>query len=414
MPPNPSSRNDSHTKVAQVKAYLERRDVRQIIESVLPRDRSITHDMIVRLTVMACKGSSKLAECQLDSLANCAIEAAALGLQPGGSLAECRFVPFKGRATFMLGYPGMIALARRSGEVIDITTGCVCRGDVFEYDLGTARTLRHRKGDDREESVITHAYAHAVLVGGINKIEVMTSSELAHVRSVSSGYRMAEADKAKQSDSPYHQWPDEMSRKAPLRRMFKTLARSREMQRAYDLDTQSEIGDQQDFGRTIELPSPAQLAADDATGAIEEKARRVVSGMKQSQQPAQPTSQPSGWRQGAGGGWVMDGDHDDDPPDTPDAPDDIPPDDVPAVQLVGHDEPTQPPTGQQQPVQPRSGMPPMVARFFNRITAAPNMATLDKIAVECRDCKDAMMPEHVDMLRETFLTKKARLEGDGA
>ena len=63
------------------------------------------------------------------------MQAVQLGLEPG-LLGHCYILPYKREATFIIGYKGMIDLARRSGHIQSIYAHAVHENDEFEYELG--------------------------------------------------------------------------------------------------------------------------------------------------------------------------------------------------------------------------------------------------------------------------------------
>ena len=83
------------------------------ISEVLPKHVSAA--TLTRIAITEIRTNPKLLECSLVSLAGAVMKSAQLGLQLG-LLGHCYLVPYKDEATFILGYKGMIELARRSGN----------------------------------------------------------------------------------------------------------------------------------------------------------------------------------------------------------------------------------------------------------------------------------------------------------
>ena len=71
------------------------------------------------------------------------MQAVQLGLEPG-LLGHCYILPYKREATFIIGYKGMIDLARRSGHIQSIYAHAVHENDEFEYELGLHPKLEHK------------------------------------------------------------------------------------------------------------------------------------------------------------------------------------------------------------------------------------------------------------------------------
>jgi len=111
---------------------------------------------------------------------------------------QAYLIPFrhKGRplAQLVIGYKGYSTLAARNGWTI---TGSVVReGDMFEYQLGSEPSVRHRPKDRNQEASITHAYAVARHEGMPPIVEVLDIDEVMATKNRSPG--------AKRSDSPWN------------------------------------------------------------------------------------------------------------------------------------------------------------------------------------------------------------------
>jgi len=91
----------------------------------------------------------KLREAPWHSFVIACVEAAQLGLTPGNVLGECYIIPRWNRDTesqwayFQLGYRGAMKLARRGGELLDISPELVFENDEFHESKGTSRSIHH-------------------------------------------------------------------------------------------------------------------------------------------------------------------------------------------------------------------------------------------------------------------------------
>jgi recombination protein RecT len=122
-------------------------------------------------------------------------------------------------------YKGLVALARRSGEIADIHADVVCRNDRFRYSFGTNGTLEHEPNlDDR--GPVRAAYSFAKLKDGSSSYEVMSIQEIEAIRNRS---------KAGKSGPWVTDW-NEMAKKTVFRRHSKWLPVSSEFQEAIDKD----------------------------------------------------------------------------------------------------------------------------------------------------------------------------------
>ncbi len=181
------------------------------IKAALP-SQGCTVERFTRVVLTAVRTTPKLLECDPISLLAAVMQAAQLGLEPGGALGHCYFVPYAGKVQFQLGYRGMIELARRSGNIQSICAQVVHENDLFEYEYGLHENLRHvpAKG---ERGKPTHYYAYAMLKDGGHQFEVMTAGDVEKIR---------QRSKAKDS-GPWITDYEEMGRKTPTRKLFKYL-----------------------------------------------------------------------------------------------------------------------------------------------------------------------------------------------
>ena len=145
-------------------ALIDRRA--PIIAEILPADMDVKR--FRNVAWMECQRNPALLDCAPASVLSCLLLAAQYGLEPG-PLGHVYLVPFKKdgkqQATFILGYQGMIELARRSGSLRSIFGRVVRDGDRFEYAYGLkGDTLKHTPSGD-DAGAPTHYYVVARLAG---------------------------------------------------------------------------------------------------------------------------------------------------------------------------------------------------------------------------------------------------------
>jgi len=231
----------------KLKDYLTAPAVVKKITEVAAANLDI--DRLVRIALVACSKSSKLLLCTPPSVHIALMEAARLGLEPTGLLGGAYLVPFKNKrgiyeAKLMIGYPGLIDLACRSGKIEDVEARVVYEKDEFYYCYGLQPDLVHRPSKDADPGPVAYTYAIAWFSSGRKKFEVMSRAQIEHVRmSGASG----DSDAWK-----YH--PEEMARKCPVRRLCKYLPLTAEAREAIDQETQNIIEIRE---ATVQAPPPA-------------------------------------------------------------------------------------------------------------------------------------------------------------
>ena len=94
-------------------------------------------------------------------------------------------MPYKGHASFQIGFKGMIQLAMRSGQYRTLNSGAVREGQIKEIDFETGEIIRGEKISDKVVGYV----AYMELVNGFKKTLYMTVDELkAHAEKYSQSY----------------------------------------------------------------------------------------------------------------------------------------------------------------------------------------------------------------------------------
>lgn len=215
---------------------------KQVLTNVLEKNRAaigaslpsgMSQDRFMRLLLTATNTNPDLLGCDPVSFLAAGVTAAQLGLEPNDPRGLAYLIPFNDRkrgrvVNFIIGYKGMLELARRSGLVTAINAFPVFEGDEFEYALGLDPTLRHVPGDhDEDPAKLTHVYAVAK-IGGDPQFVVLTRRQIDKTKASSQG--------AKSEYSPWNTNYVEMALKTALRRLCKWLPQSVEMAKADAVD----------------------------------------------------------------------------------------------------------------------------------------------------------------------------------
>lgn len=203
--------------------------------------KSMTAERLTRIVMTECRKTPALLNCAPESFYGAVLQCAQLGLEPGGALGHCYLLPFgngkakdgRPNAQLIIGYRGMIDLARRSGQISSINAYVVHEADEFSYELGLHPDIKHKPSASADRGPVTFVYAVAVLKGGGVQFEVMSRAEIEAVRKQS---------KAADSGPWVTHW-EEMSKKTVIRRLFKYLPVSIEAVRAVEVDEKTDRGE---------------------------------------------------------------------------------------------------------------------------------------------------------------------------
>lgn len=181
-------------------------------------------ERLARVALTLVRTTPALLDCSPESIMGGVLMSAQLGLELG-MIGHAYLVPFNNRKTnrkeaqFIIGYRGMIDLARRSGNIESIKAEPVFENDEFELSYGLEDRLHHvpyhcRKGMAiGEPGAFRGAYAVAKFVGGGHAILYMPKAEIdAHRR------------RSKSSDSgPWVTDYNQMALKTVVRGLWKWL-----------------------------------------------------------------------------------------------------------------------------------------------------------------------------------------------
>lgn len=275
------------------------------LAKMLPKTLSI--DRLLKVAQIAATTTPALAECDVPSLVGAIGQCAQMGLEPNTVLGHAYLVPFnvkrkdtQGRERWVksvqvvIGYKGLIDLARRSGQIVSIAAHEVCEADHFELVYGLDEKLNHTPAMGDRGNVVGF-YAVAKLQGGGHAFEFMSL------------HQVREIMKATQSKGGYGPWKDhfiEMGRKTVIRRLAKYLPLSVEFQTAAALDGMADAG--KDQGNTIEgtfnfVPDDAPAGAD--TGAADPETGEIRGQLSDNASVSLPEQAHQHAQRDVGGDW---------------------------------------------------------------------------------------------------------------
>ncbi|MEH7342723.1 recombination protein RecT [Bacillus sp. JJ1532] len=206
--------NKPASPATTIAAYLKKMGPE--IEKALPKHMDA--DRLGRIALTTIRTTPKLLECNVPSLMGAVMQAAQLGLEPG-LIGHCYIIPYGKEATFIIGYKGMIDLARRSGQIQNIYAHAAYENDEFEYELGLEPKLKHKPATG-ERGKMQYVYAVAHFKDGGYQFEVMDMQEIERRRGRSKAAK----------NGPWVTDFEEMAKKTVIRHMWKYLPISVEIQ----------------------------------------------------------------------------------------------------------------------------------------------------------------------------------------
>jgi recombination protein RecT len=232
------------TPVDKVAHMLASPSMQAQIKAALPRH--MTPERLARIITTEIRKVPKLAECTPMSFFGAVIQCAQLGLEPGNALGHAYLLPYGKDVQLIIGYRGMIDLARRSGQIVSIDARAVYEGDKFECRLGLDPHIEHEPDWANPNRTmgekLQFVYAVAKLKDGGIQFDVMSRAEIEGIRARSKAG----------NGGPWKTDYQAMALKTVVRRLFKFLPVSIEIQTAVGLDERAEMGLTQDNSAVID------------------------------------------------------------------------------------------------------------------------------------------------------------------
>jgi recombination protein RecT len=202
-----------------------------------------TPERFMRVTLTAFNKNPKLWDCTKQSIASVVLQCAQFGVEPDGRHAH--IIPYNGEATLQLDYKGLVALVRRSGDVVSIHADVVRKGDKFKVNLGEITC--HEVDYSSEAGEVYAVYATARLKDGSSQSVVLRKEEVEAIRKRSrSG-----------ASGPWATDWAEMAKKTAFRRLTKWLPLSYEAAEVVEADQRREF----DITATTTEAQPATAQA---------------------------------------------------------------------------------------------------------------------------------------------------------
>lgn len=202
------------------------------IKLALPAN--LTPDRFQRIVLTAISSNPKLQECTPQSFLGAMMTAAQLGVEPNTPLGQGYLIPRKNKqgiseCTFQLGYKGLIDLAYRSGEIVNIGAYTVYRNDEFHVQFGLNPDITHVPAmTGRGDPIAFYAY-YRTKDGGFG-FDVMSVEDVrTHAKQFSESVKHGWS-------SPWDSNFEEMAKKTVLKKVLKYAPLSTEVASKIGMD----------------------------------------------------------------------------------------------------------------------------------------------------------------------------------
>ena len=236
--------------------------MRPQVERALPQHMKA--DRFLRVVLTTLRTNPKLAACDPSTFLAAMMTAAQLGLEVNTPLGESYIIPYGKDANFQIGYKGLIELAYRTRMYKDIDALEVYKNDVFDYEYGDKKYLKHKPAKKPEGEPVYY-YAIYELVNGGQRFRVWPKEKvITHAEKFSQSFK-------KKTDSPWRSDFDSMAKKTVLIDLLRYAPKSIEVSRALAVDetTKKDISEDMDLVPAIDddvIEAEATLSEEEQLG----------------------------------------------------------------------------------------------------------------------------------------------------
>jgi recombination protein RecT len=187
------------------------------IEAMLPQRGQI--ERFIRGLYLTLNTSSyQLLQCTPYSIFTACLNLAYFGLDPSPYLGHGYLVPYKDRATLIIGYKGYVYLMLKSGLFSSVNAELVHDKEEFKIELGLNRSLSHSPLSPSKRGEVIGSYSTLNYKKNGSDFTFMWTEEIEKIRDGSKAYQNAIRRK---KDHPWISNPGEMFKKTTIRRMIK-------------------------------------------------------------------------------------------------------------------------------------------------------------------------------------------------
>lgn len=199
----------------------------EIIEDSAQKFKAIatTHNLVTwaeesQFAIQAIQKNEKLAQCIPHTVQNAVINVAAVGLTLNPALGYAYLVPESekikegGREQWVqccnlrVSFKGLLKIATDSGSILWAKAEIVKKNDLFKY-CGPCELPKHEMEPFGDRGEVVGVYCVAKTHQGDYLVDVMSAAEIAKIRA------------AAKQDGVWAKWPEEMAKKAILKRASK-------------------------------------------------------------------------------------------------------------------------------------------------------------------------------------------------
>lgn len=244
------SGKDLEKKIKETKKPITLREWIELNKSTIQKalPKGFTSERMIRILFGAIRNNPNLLTCTRISFISAIMSSIQLGLEPNTVLGQAYLIPYYNsklkcrEVQFQLGYKGLLDLAYRTGQFLEIYAQEVYEGDQFAFELGTEKFIRHIPTDSpvkdkNDKPIITYVYAiYKKIKGGTHFVVWPTEKLERHKEKYVKAFQKGEKEKKVDRFSAWIQSPIPMYKKTVVKDLLKYADISVEFRRKLEVD----------------------------------------------------------------------------------------------------------------------------------------------------------------------------------
>lgn len=187
----------------------------QVIDNIAPkfneiasRSKLVTWAEESQFAIQAIQKNDALAKCSIHTVHNAVINVAAVGLTLNPALGYAYLVPESGECNLKVSFKGLLKIATDSGSILWAKAEVVKSNDQFTY-CGPCDLPRHEMNAFGDRGATIGAYCIAKTHQGDYLVDIMGMEDINKIKN------------AAKTKNVWTAWPDEMIKKAIIKRASK-------------------------------------------------------------------------------------------------------------------------------------------------------------------------------------------------
>ena len=165
------------TQLGVFKNFINGKSVQELFAKRIGKQSADFTNALIELV----SNNTNLQGCEPAEVIQCALKAASLHLPLNPQLGRAYVLPFKNKGkltpTFVIGYKGLVQMAKNSGQYRTLNSGVVYEGQISKRDFVSGEIVIDQ---DPISNKVEGFFAYMEELNGFKKMLFMTTMEMAH------------------------------------------------------------------------------------------------------------------------------------------------------------------------------------------------------------------------------------------